>query len=882
MFDGDADRAAVASVLAGDREAYNGIVHRYKDIVFGAVRAIVRNYHTAEDLTQETFTDGYIKLKSLEEPDKICAWLVRMAKNKCYNHHARSAARFETELHDYVVDQVAPAPEDFLIAQEEQTELRAAVGKLPELQRAVVEMYYFDDLPQNTIAKLLKIPVGTVGRRLHDAKLKLKKELGHMDNINDNNKTTVGKEFEKQVADKVKAIQGYYHLHNNSYDGFENEFDRTVELIDRLPESTEKHAAYADVFLVASWQDKKHQDRALREAELSENGQVMADVLINKHINGDPDEFVSLIEETVPKIKKMPETPDNSNAIGKLLFWRGATKFMQGWHEVGTGKLNEAKENFVDAKKHLKKIDAYYPNAIAGIKAVEIAMDDAEKHVGMTYGVCGEGYRYENGKLLFAQQPGFGHSTSDINRYDSLFCYASFIFQRVFFDENMDIGDVVAGEKGSTSTLVAKNETVSVLAGEFCDCLHIRLHGVWHKNYEAEVYYAKGVGLVKAEFVEGDKVENYELSEYKIGEGNAGSEYFPFAVGNTWKYINTNLSPIYRQTIEYELVNIHPDEKGVYANFTSVHCVRLKKIDGYSDGYDSDAYINLAQKSLPHDKPQQWDFEAAIKYLKYAVRRNSSEKSALFALNALNHVATTKDHVEKNKYRFLPSHLYASLLKKKDGKIVEYAEGGGGYSVSAYRWGSRHEENKIFGVKPFRYLKQLAGTLFDDTWIIGYTGQKKHEDGDVSITVENGGTVAVRAGTFDNCLKVTFSLEKEDNGDIHYYLHNFQNTHCGTKIYYYAPNVGIVKFDCIWGKSLSSVCELAEYSSVATEGEYMPVYIGSRWVYDETTLEPGYRARKRYDVVSGMEDEFFMIDEQEFLYLGTEEEYEKFKKSLEK
>jgi hypothetical protein len=186
------------------------------------------------------------------------------------------------------------------------------------------------------------------------------------------------------------------------------------------------------------------------------------------------------------------------------------------------------------------------------------------------------------------------------------------------------------------------------------------------------------------------------------------------------------------------------------------------------------------------------------------------------------------------------------------------------------------------GIKPFRILQRLAGTLFDEKWVAGYTEQRKFEEGytDLSIKVEDGGTITTKAGIFENCLKVTFDLEhiSEKAAYKHYYLSYNKYPHCGTKIYYFAPNVGVVKYDSIWGESQTAVCELTEYNSVATSGEYMPIYIGNKWIYDEMTLEPEYIARRKCDIVSGMENEFFMIDEQEMLFKGNDEEYEEFKK----
>lgn len=876
----DADKNTVMLVLSGNNLAYGDIVYRYKDIVFNVIYAIVKNYHTAEDLTQDTFIDGYLKLKSLEDPCKFGVWIIKIAKNKCYNHLTRSATRFESELHDFIPAPKTSAPENLLIEKHQRQTVQNAVRLLPELYKTVTELYYYDNFSQNEIARLLKIPVGTVSRRLYDARFKLKKELDKMDN---NDKITINADFEKQVAEKVRTIQNYYNCHNNSYDGFENELKETVELINQLPESGDKHAAYADVYLAASWQDKIHQDRALQEAELSGKAQVIASVILNKYLNDDYDILVAQVDEVLPKMKKMPVNPDNDNAIGELLFWRGSRKFIGGWENADTDKLEEAKANFAEAANCLNKTNAYYPNAIAGMKAVDIETNDIDKYCKATYGVTGEVYRYQNGKFIFWQQPGFSQSNSGINSYNSLFYYVSSISQNTFFDESLEPGGKIIETKGeytnstgSTHTLVSKNEKVTVLAGTFDDCMHIKLYALYFgRTCNADVYYAKGVGLVKAEFAEGSKAENYELSEYKINEGNAGSEYFPLAVGNVWKYVNTNLSPIYWQTVEYELVHIHSVENEVYAGLSSVRYTRLKKIDSYNDDYDSDTYIHIAD-IIVTGAPKTEYFDEAVKYLKFALRKNSSAQASAFASEALGFMEKCREYKRKG-YRFFPTRINSSLIHKKD-ESIEYTEWGK-YDVAPHRMGSRHEENKIFGMKPFRYLQKLAGTLYSGKWTAGYSELIKHGDGVIHISVEDGGAVTVKAGTFENCLKITFNLALPEGKA---YFENYQYTHCGTKIYYYAPNVGIVKHDCVWGESLSSVCELAEYTSVATDGEYMPVYIGCRWIYDEMTLEPGYKARMQYGVVSGMDNEFFMVNRQEFLYLGTEEEYEEFKKSLNK
>lgn len=142
------------------------------------------------------------------------------------------------------------------------------------------------------------------------------------------------------------------------------------------------------------------------------------------------------------------------------------------------------------------------------------------------------------------------------------------------------------------------------------------------------------------------------------------------------------------------------------------------------------------------------------------------------------------------------------------------------------------------------------------------------------IVVENGELVTVTAGTFENCLKVTVTSEKDGESEKNRRYYWWSYDCCGKKTFYFAPNVGVVRHECDWGNGdLVSVCELSEYTSTATAGEYMPVYISCSWVYDETTIEDAYILRKTYRVTHGMNQKFFLASDHDFTYCGTEDEY---------
>ena len=93
--------------------------------------------------------------------------------------------------------------------------------------------------------------------------------------------------------------------------------------------------------------------------------------------------------------------------------------------------------------------------------------------------------------------------------------------------------------------------------------------------------------------------------------------------------------------------------------------------------------------------------------------------------------------------------------------------------------------------------------------------------------------------------------------------------------------MGLVRFDCDWGESPRSSCVLVSYKNPAHAEGYYPLAIGCEWEYGEVNLTAeGYRAKRIVNIPCGRNDNFLVHDRQEFLYLGTEEEYDAFKERI--
>lgn len=845
----------IRDILKGDKELYIYLVNKYKNIVYSVVYKIIGNYHTAEDITQETFISAYMKLDKLRDGDKFIQWICASARNKSYNYLSRSKyLRLETELSDEISEKWSVSPEQSLFKQEQNTNIAKAFDNLtPKLKKTAV-LYFINKYSQKKIAQILDISENLVKSRIHDAREYLKKELIFM---KENNKN-LSENFDEIIRREITYLYNYYHLNNFSYDGYDEIYEKVVKKAHEMPESKEKHKFLAEIYYYSRSED--NQNKAFEEAVISGNSEIIVNIVVDKYINKDND---ILLEKLDSEGLSLIENMENSkNEVGIINFWKGVANYKKY-------NFEEALKNWEEALNKINKDNIYYANTIAAIKLIKNHSEEINTDLYST-NVTGERYRYANGKVYFVLQPGFGGENKlwPKNTYQCLYYFCSWP-DRILFDENMKIGDTRVSKENAehTSTIISLNETVTVPAGTFDGCMKLILK----ENYDAEIYYAPNTGIVKFH-VKTPIEEIYELCEYVSGNGkNIGSVWFPFREGDLYRYKNIKFSDdLYNQIIEYETIRT----EGEYADFSVTNAIYIKKGWDNKTFADSDFYISQVDNYCDY---KNFNYDKAVEMLKKAAQANSVNYAVDIAVGGIEYLTKFKNYYEKNQ-RIFPSSFNCSTIKKYPNLKHIFNE----CAISSFgphRYGTRFEENKIFGSKIFRYLSILNGGLFDDKWKDGYSGTLKYNDDTVYVKAENVGTVTVDAGAFDNCLKVTIEAEcKNKNGK--YYFENYSFVEYGKKIYWFAPDIGIIKHECIWKETLSSCCELQKYRSVSTNGEYMPIYAGMLWIYKEKTLEDEYINETKYEIINGENDIFTLINSQTFVFSGTEEDYEEFKKNL--
>lgn len=166
------DADLVAAVLGGDGGAggaFDELVRRYDRCARATCYGVLRDWHLARDAAQDGFVAAYTNLRLLRQPASFGPWLLTIMRHRS-TRLARSERRF-APLH-LVPDPAAKPAED-----RDTEALLAAVAALPEHERAVVMLRYFDGHQVSTIAQICGLPLATVKKQLTRAHDRLRKLL---------------------------------------------------------------------------------------------------------------------------------------------------------------------------------------------------------------------------------------------------------------------------------------------------------------------------------------------------------------------------------------------------------------------------------------------------------------------------------------------------------------------------------------------------------------------------------------------------------------------------------------------------------------------------------------------------------------------------------
>ena len=180
------DSVLIKRALKGDQQAFQRIKHKYHDAISKLIGRMVRNREEVEDLTQEAFIKAFASLASFNEEYAFTTWLYKIATNNCIDYvRKRKLQTFsidkpiESDENDYSFElpDTDPEPDQRLIAAQRKKMLDDALNGLPAKYRQVMLMRHVDEKEYAEIAKILKLPLGTVKAHIFRARELLYKQL---------------------------------------------------------------------------------------------------------------------------------------------------------------------------------------------------------------------------------------------------------------------------------------------------------------------------------------------------------------------------------------------------------------------------------------------------------------------------------------------------------------------------------------------------------------------------------------------------------------------------------------------------------------------------------------------------------------------------------
>ncbi len=811
--------------LAGDQSAFEKLVIRYQNAVIASAVQITHSRFMAEDAAQDAFVTAWMKLNTLQQPDKFCAWVCRIAKNCALNMVTRYRGFIDFNLveNTEITEDPHTNPAELYALSEEKEELHKSLGKLPEKVGRIIRMHYFDGLSIAEIADRMRISEGTVKRQLHDGRKRIRKELCAMNE-------TYYDTLVQRVMKKVEELK-LWQLKNDK-SGFETVYKDVLQDVEELPESDSKYHALADVLMRGWWWLPSDKNDALfariRDAAIKgKNDDVMEFIVTredSKVWGSAKIEFIR--DKQIPLLEKAGLV----RTLAREWFWLGYQYFRDGQTENGWAAFDKVQSLLTPA-------DRYY--------ALTVYASDVEKKMY-------EGYRDKNkkrylnnasadelhwidGSLRYWKQEQYGEGYMN-----SLDRELSNLFHNIsrcdgwLFDETMAVGETKIGTDGTTLMFAADRETVETPCGVFDDCQ------LWITSLFAEysgycvnkVWYKSGVGIVKYERTVDDLTDVRLLKSYKIVSGKG---MLPLAAGNTWEYADT----YNHDTLISELVITvtHADDEAV---------ILASRDFAERFRYDENSWLDMIQQIrneywiYENDKGKLGDITVPLEKVEALAQTPMEKAHSKAAVSVARRIigGETPDSGYTGHWNFFSKNV----VYEKNGRLN---------FTHNFRWsfelkniGGMGEAdtpllyNDIYGI-----LQDAANCIWSDEWRIGASPIVEYDHyGDAvrtRITCDNGGTITTKAGTFEKCLRLSMDIDGMKDGRAY---------RGGRKVYYFAEGVGIVRTENEYcGGIKVAVYELTVYEGTG-EG-YMPMADGLVRRYDAIGLTDGFVGAVEYTYV---------------------------------
>lgn len=156
------------------RRAFGEVIEQYSEPLYWQIRRMVNNHEDANDLLQNTFLKAWSSLDAFRGDAKLSTWLHKIAINESLTFLERERKRLNLSLDDeesHIVNLIEADTD--IDGDELRRELRKAIAALPEKQRLVFNMRYYDDMSYEKMSEILGTSTGALKASYHHAVKKI-------------------------------------------------------------------------------------------------------------------------------------------------------------------------------------------------------------------------------------------------------------------------------------------------------------------------------------------------------------------------------------------------------------------------------------------------------------------------------------------------------------------------------------------------------------------------------------------------------------------------------------------------------------------------------------------------------------------------------------
>ena len=179
----ESENSLVRRLQNGEMDAFDALFEKFRRKLLAYVRGLVGDVQQSEDIVQETFVELARKIQKIRPEKGVGPWLYRVARNRAID--LLRHRKFEVlpgddyfgEQRRNVVSDAGNAPDERLMAREQQLEVQKMLASLPQKERDLLMLRFYGDLSFAEIAKVVRRPLGTVLWQVRRSLAKLR-EMG--------------------------------------------------------------------------------------------------------------------------------------------------------------------------------------------------------------------------------------------------------------------------------------------------------------------------------------------------------------------------------------------------------------------------------------------------------------------------------------------------------------------------------------------------------------------------------------------------------------------------------------------------------------------------------------------------------------------------------